>query len=418
MKTKCRIDNHDLTEVIDFGDMYFSDFVDNAKDGFKSPLKLGICEKCGLVQLYEAPEPEKMYRKYWYRSGINDSMVRDLADIVRSCHKYVQVNSGDTVLDIAANDGTLLGFWNSGSWNSRDFKVNRIGIDPAKNLEKHRVGTYDSFVEDFFSSKNYWSVAKERAKVITSIAMFYDLPDPAWFVREVKDCLHPHGLWVLQLSYTPLMLQQNAFDNICHEHIEYYTLNVIKNLLKNNGMRIVDVELNNVNSGSIRVYATHENNWVTKLTTHDEILGEFRTDSLIEYEKKLKLDTPEPYLAFARTVETEKERTIALLKSLKSQGKLVIGYGASTKGNTLLQHYGIGPSLIPYIAERTPEKWEKVTVGTGIPIISEEEMREMKPDYLFVLPWHFTNNFMEREKELRNNGTQFIVPLPMVTIRG
>jgi len=411
MENKCRIDGSELTPIIDLGNIYFSDFVDKAEDGFKSPLKLGISKDSGLVQLFEAPHPEKMYRKYWYRSGINESMVRDLQDIVKSAVRYAYVKNGDTVLDIAANDGTLLGFW-----NGVDFNVNRIGIDPAKNLEDFRKGKYDSFVEDFFSSDNYWSVAKEKAKVITSIAMFYDLPDPVWFVKEVKKCLHDNGLWILQLSYTPLMLEQNAFDNICHEHIEYYTLTVVKEMLEDCGMRIIDVELNDVNSGSFRVYATHDNNWVTKLTTHAEILGQFRVNSLLEYERKLKLDTPEPYLAFAKRIEKEKERTIELLKSIKSQGMTVMGYGASTKGNTLLQYYGIGPDLIPFIAERTPEKWGKVTVGTNISIISEQTMRDMKPDYLFILPWHFTNIFIEREKELRSNGTKFIVPLPSVVV--
>jgi len=407
---KCRIDGFDLTEIIDFGDLYFSDFVDQATDGFKSPLKLGISKGSGLVQLYKAPEPEKMYRKYWYRSGINESMIRDLKNIVDSVKNYVDVEQGETVLDIAANDGTLLNFW-------KDSNVVRIGIDPAKNLEEFRAGRYEGFVEDFFSAKNYWSVAKEKAKVITSIAMFYDLPDPKWFVDEVKECLHDNGVWVIQMSYTPLMLDQNAFDNICHEHIEYYTLTVLKNLMEQSGLRIIDVELNDVNSGSFRVYITHVENTTLKLSEHAKMIGAFRTNSLLSYENTLGLDTPKPYLEFAKRVEKQKQETVKLLTDLKVQGKLVIGYGASTKGNTLLQYYGITSELIPFIAERTPEKWGKLTVGTGIPIISEEEMRSKKPDYLFVLPWHFVNHFATREKALLDAGTKLIVPLPNLTVR-
>ena len=409
MENKCRIDGSELTPIMDLGNIYFSDFVDNAEEGFKSPLKLGISNKSGLVQLYQAPEPEKMYRKYWYRSGINESMVRDLKNIVDSVKNYVQINAGDTVLDIAANDGTLLSFWDKE-------QVTRIGIDPAKNLEQFRAGRYDKFVEDFFSKKNFDSVSSDKAKVITSIAMFYDLPDPTWFVREVKDCLHPNGVWVIQMSYTPLMLDQNAFDNICHEHIEYYTLTVLNKLLNDNGLKAIDVELNDVNSGSFRVYVTHMFNNSSKLSEHAKMIGMFRVDSLLAYEKTLRLDTAKPYVEFAERVEKQKQETIKLLTSLKEQGKVVMGYGASTKGNTLLQYYGITPDLMSAIAERTPEKWGKVTVGTGIPIISEDEMRAKKPDYLFVLPWHFVNAFAEREKSLLNAGTKMIVPLPNLRI--
>jgi 2-polyprenyl-3-methyl-5-hydroxy-6-metoxy-1,4-benzoquinol methylase len=407
---KCRIDHSNLTEILDFGDLYFSDFVDNATDGFKSPLKLGISESSGLVQLYQSLEPEKMYRKYWYRSGINESMIRDLKNVVDSVKNYVDVKPGDTVLDIAANDGTLLGFW-------ENHGLIRIGIDPARNLEIFRTGKYEQFVEDFFSEANYKSVSKVKAKVITSIAMFYDLPDPKWFVNEVKQCLHENGVWIIQMSYMPLMLEQNAFDNICHEHIQYYTLTVLNNILKSHDLCVIDVELNDVNSGSFRVYITHKNNNDLKLSEHGKIIGKFRVDSLLSYEKTLELNTIKPYLEFAKRVEIQKKDTIKLLTDLKAQGKLVIGYGASTKGNTLLQYYGITSELIPFIAERSPEKWGKVTVGTGIPIISEQEMRIKKPDFLFILPWHFVNNFAIREKNLLDAGVKLIVPLPNLMVR-
>lgn len=408
---KCRIDGSDLVEVIDLGDMYFTDFVDNPSDGTKSPLRLGIGRDSGLVQLFETLDPEKMYRKYWYRSGINESMRRDLKNIVDCAVRYVDVKDGDTVLDIAANDCTLLGNWPNVSPN-----ITTIGIDPSSASDQ-KVFTPDAFVKDFFSSTNYWNVAKDKAKVITSIAMFYDLPDPKWFVEEVKKCLSDDGLWIIQMSYTPLMLDQNAFDNICHEHIEYYTLTALNNLITKHGLKIIDVELNDVNSGSFRAYVCHEKNHKFKLSHHAVQIGEFRTKSLLAYEDSLNLASPEPYLAFKKKVEENKEKTMNILRKLKAEGKKVVGYGASTKGNTLLQYYGIGPDLIPCIAERSPEKWGKKTIGTGIPVISEEEMRAMKPDYLFIFPWHFVNTFYEREKDLINGGTKFIVPLPSVYIK-
>jgi hypothetical protein len=404
---KCRIDGSDLVEVINLGEMYFTDFVDDPTDGVKSPLRLGIGKNSGLVQLFETLNPEKMYRKYWYRSGINEAMRRDLKNIVECSKKYVEVNPGDTVLDIAANDCTLLSFWGD------DIKT--IGIDPS-SASDHMVFKPTSYVKDFFNSANYWSVADEKAKVITSIAMFYDLPDPAWFVEEVKKCLRDDGLWVMQMSYTPLMLEQNAFDNICHEHIEYYTLTSLNKLLDGHGFKIVDVELNDVNSGSLRVYIAHKDNNKFKLNHHSLQIGEFRTKSLLAYEDSLDLASPKPYQEFFARVEENKNKTMELLRRLKANGKVVVGYGASTKGNTLLQYYGIGPDLIPCIAERSPEKLGKKTIGTGIPVISEEEMREMKPDYLFIFPWHFVDVFKTREAALRESGTRFIVPLPSIYI--
>ncbi len=246
--------------------------------------------------------------------------------------------------------------------------------------------------------------------------MFYDIEDPNAFVRDVRECLAPGGVWILQMSYMPLMLEQNAFDNILAEHVEYYSFTVLYNLLASNGLKVLDVELNDVNSGSFRVVVTHKDNKTFKLPYHARQIGEFRAKSLLEYEKNLRLLKPDPYFEFFQRVKENKEKTMGFLRDLKSQGKSVLGYGASTKGNTLLQFYGITPELIPAIAERTPEKVGKKTVGTGIPIIGEEEMRQRKPDYLFVFPWHFVENFRQREKKLLESGTQMLVPLPYLHV--
>lgn len=393
---------------MDFGVQYVSDFVDDPKDGETSSLKVGIGKKSGLLQLFEGFPPEKMYRKYWYRSGINESMILDLKNIVDSVKKWAPLRDGDTVLDIACNDGTLLSHWEK--------TYTRIGIDPAKNLKQHSEKHATAIVEDFFSKKNFDSVSKTKARVITSIAMFYDLPDPNAFVADARDCLQEDGVWIIQMSYMPLMLEQNAFDNILAEHIEYYSFTVLNNLLQANGLRVLDVELNDVNSGSFRVYITHKNAKGLKMPYHGQQIGEFRVKSLLEYEKVLNLLSPDPYLAFFKRVQKNKQDTLDLLKKIKSEGKTVIGYGASTKGNTLLQFYGITPELLPAIAERTPEKFGKKCIGTGIPVISEEDCRKRKPDYLFVLPWHFVEAFRKREQALLKAGAQMIVPLPYLQI--
>jgi SAM-dependent methyltransferase len=405
---KCRIDGSELIEVMDFGVQYVSDFVDDPKDGETSSLKVGIGKKSGLLQLFEQYPPEKMYRKYWYRSGINESMIRDLKDIVESVKKWAPLRPGDTVLDIACNDGTLLSHW--------DKSYVRIGIDPAKNLKQFSEKQANAIVEDFFSKKNFDSVSKVKARVITSIAMFYDLPDPNAFVADAKACLAEDGVWIIQMSYMPLMLEQNAFDNILAEHVEYYSFTVLNNLLKAHDLRVLDVELNDVNSGSFRVYITHKNAKGLKMPYHGQQIGDFRVKSLLEYEKVLNLLSPDPYKEFFKRVQKNRQDTVDLLKKIKAEGKTVLGYGASTKGNTLLQFYGITPDLLPGIAERTPEKIGKKCIGTGIPVISEEEFRKRKPDYMLVLPWHFVEHFRNREKDMLKAGTQMIVPLPYLQI--
>jgi hypothetical protein len=408
VRKTCRIDGSELIEVMDFGVQYVSDFVDDPLNGEQSSLKAGLGKGSGLLQLFESFPPEKMYRRYWYRSGINESMVAELKNITECAQRFVELKAGDTVLDIASNDGTLLSFWGKDLF--------RLGVDPARNLKPYSEKHADVIVEDFFQSSHFFAHSPKKARVITSIAMFYDIEDPHWFVGEVKNCLEDGGVWIIQMSYMPLMLQQNAFDNILAEHIEYYSFTVLNNLLKANGLQALDVELNDVNSGSFRVVVSHAHNRDFKLPDHAMQIGHFRVNSLLEYEKSLRLMEPAPYLAFFERVMQNKDKILDLLGRIKRENKTVIGYGASTKGNTLLQFCGITPEFMPFIAERSQEKVGKKTIGTGIPIISEEEARRRKPDYLFILPWHFVEGFKKREKELLASGTRMIVPLPNARI--
>jgi hypothetical protein len=405
---KCRITGHTLEECIDLGDQFVTDFVEPGQEtqAPKGSLRLGIGPQSGLVQLFESIPPETMYRRYWYRSGINDSMRTELKSIVESAMSFVRLRAGDTVLDIASNDGTLLSFYPT--------DVNRIGVDPSNvAADSELYGGKISLVNDFFSERAFRTVCEDKAKIVTVIAMFYDLEDPLGFLRQVRNIIDDCGVLTLQLSYTPLMLEQNEFGNICHEHVCYYTLENLSKLLNEAGFEVFDVHINPTNGGSIRVYATPTGstehltcplNWLS--------IGKARVKGTLEYERHEKLCSPEPYVQFMERVERLKRETVEWLQHQKEIGKRVVGYGASTKGNVLLQYYGIGPDLVPCIAEANKKKWGLCTVGTGIPIISEQEMRKMKPDYLLVFPWFFTSYFMDRERDLLSTGTQLVVPQP------
>jgi len=263
-----------------------------------------------------------------------------------------------------------------------------------------------TIITDFFSSEEFIkNFGSDKAKIISSIAMFYDLEDPSKFVSDIAKVLDLHGVWVLELSYLPLMLSQNAFDTIVHEHLEYYHLEVLELLFSKFGLKVVDVKLNDVNGGSFRIFVQHENK-----TIDDDSLK--RIIELRKKEKELKLDTNIPFDSFIERINNEKSNLVSFIKNELSLGKTIHCYGASTKGNTLLQFYDLDNKFIQYIADRNPDKWGRRTIGTNISIISEEESYSLNPDYFLILPWHFLEEFVEREQEFLKNGGKLIVPLP------
>jgi hypothetical protein len=379
--------------------MYVSNFVEETtEEDPMAPLDLVLCSECSLLQLnHEGVEPEVLYKNYWYRSGVNDSMVEALKDITDKVEQKVALQPEDIVLDIGANDGTLLAQYTVEG-------LVKAAFEPAENLLAELLETANMAISDVFNAEAYMSALDgKRAKVVTSIAMFYDLEHPNEFVKGIKEVLAEDGLWVIQMSYLPAMLKTNAFDNICHEHLEYYSLTSLENLLEPNGMKVVDVEENDVNGGSFRIYVAHKENGNREESTAVKLMR--------EAEKQMGLDTLEPYEAFAARVEDIKDRTLRFMDAALSEGRTICVYGASTKGNTLLQFYGLDHRDIKFAAERSEAKYGLKTVGSNIPIVSEGIVRELKPDYLLILPWHFLEGFVEREKEYLKEG-QFIVPLP------
>lgn len=405
--TQCRLcGSKNLEEIFSLGDLFVSSFVDGTEnyEQEKYPLELVLCNEksggCGLLQLRHTVSNEIMYRNYWYRSGTNQTMTDELKSVAAKVESLKNLQAGDYVLDIGANDGTLLRSYSAPG-------IRRIGFEPARNLNKWNSQGTDKIINDFF---NYlaWEMemGNAKAKAITAIAMFYDLEEPNMFVADVAKILDKDGVFIIQMSYLPLMLSQNAFDNICHEHLEYYSLLSLENLLKRHGLEIFDTELNDVNGGSFRVYIRHNG------ATVDFPSGEERVQKLRDDEKMLGLNDKAVYKAFANRVGDLKNKLVGFIKDETTKGKKVYVYGASTKGNTLLQFFGLDSVLIGAAAERNPDKWGKKTIGTNIPIISEEQARADKPDYFLVLPWHFMKEFTEREKDFLARGGKFIVPLP------
>jgi NDP-4-keto-2,6-dideoxyhexose 3-C-methyltransferase len=413
-RTTCRVCDGSLEPVLSLGEHHVSNFpLPGESDGSKAPLELVLCRRCRLLQLKHTVPAETMYRNYWYRSGTNKSMRDALADISNKAETLMHLGEGDAVLDIGCNDGTLLGSYKTGG-------IYKIGFDPAENLTIFSKKVADKVIADFFDVDAFSAdpdLRTCRPKIVTSVAMFYDLEDPKKFVSGVQAVMHPNGLWIVQMSYLPLMLKQNAFDNVCHEHLEYYSLQSFEYLLKLYALEVVDVELNDVNGGSFRVYIRNSSadEAIFGDPTYRELAAE-RVQALREQEIKMGLDDSRVYASFVIWVERIKQDVVGFIKQQVECGKKVYIYGASTKGNTLLQYYGLDHSLITAAADRNPDKWGRVTVGTHIPIISEEEARLAKPDYFLVLPWHFIEEFQLREKEYLLSGGRFILPAPHFTL--
>ncbi len=410
-RTTCRVcGSASLTPVIDLGPQYLQgSFVKPGKE-MPSQRKINCSlvrcnpqvdeNACGLLQMEHSVPPEILYAAYWYRSGTNATMRNHLQEIVSSTTSLI-AKENCNVLDIGCNDGTLLGYYPAG--------YVKYGCDPSDVAQEVKNATV---VQDIFpSAELFKAIGDKKMDIITSIAMFYDLESPVDFAKGIKNLLSPEGIWVFEMSYMPHMLELDSYDTICHEHLEFYSLAVLEKIASMAGIKIFKIAFNNINGGSIRCYATHKESSRYFIPENNKLLNEIR-----QKEFDLELDTDKPYVAFQYRIEKVKTELHNLLVKLKAEGKRVHIYGASTKGNTILQWCDINNMLVDYAAERNPDKYGAFTLGTNIPIISEAESRAMNPDYYLVLPWHFKEEFVEREKEALEKGTGFIFPLPKIEI--
>lgn len=406
----CRIcGNTELSPILSLGNQFLTGVFPRTPDESLTcgPLSLvrcspGSAEACGLVQLEHSYSASEMYGdRYGYRSSLNKSMVAHLREKVATLSSRFPLAEGDAVLDIGSNDGTTLSFYPE--------NVTRIGMDPtaSKFARFYKPGV--RLIADFFSADKFDSeLGGEKARIVSSIAMFYDLDDPLDFVRQVSRVLRDDGIWHFEQSYLPRMLATNGYDTICHEHVEYYSLSQIEWMLGRAGLRIIDVEINEVNGGSFAV---------TACKTDAPFINESpAVQRILESERSAGLNTAMPYSQFAERVQQHKHDLPALLDSMNREGRLVLGYGASTKGNVMLQYCDITPERLPFIAEVNEEKFGAFTPGTSIPIISEVEAHSMNPDFFLAMPWHFRNTLISRETKFLESGGGMIFPLPCIDI--
>ncbi len=412
-RTSCRVcGSTSLRPAIDLGEQYLQgSFVKEGKELpplEKIPCELVCCDPqtdphaCGLLQMRHSVPPEVLYSAYWYRSGTNNTMRSHLKGIADELGTLLAKTNG-AVLDIGCNDGTLL--------KSYPEAFDKYGVDPS-DVAQEAADAGLKVVQDVFPSQGLSDVlAGQRFDIITSIAMFYDLEDPVAFCRNINIYLADDGIWCFEMSYMPRMLELNSYDTICHEHLEYYSLGVIENILERAGLQLFDVGFNEINGGSIRCFATHADSDRFSSPERLRVIQAVR-----EREHELALDTDGPYAAFRQRIEHCRDELRSLLLDLRRQGKRIHIYGASTKGNTILQYCSIDGSIIECAAERNPEKFGARTLGTNIRIVSEAESRALQPDYYLVLPWHFRTEFLEREKGMLDKGVGFIFPLPEVEV--
>jgi NDP-4-keto-2,6-dideoxyhexose 3-C-methyltransferase len=403
--TNCRIcKSNELTAIVNLGTQAFTGIFPKTKNEEvpSGNLELVKCMNCGLVQLLHSFDLNLLYgQNYGYRSGLNQSMIAHLQATVEKITQTVNLTTGDLVIDIGSNDSTLL--------QAYPKNLDLVGIDPTGVKFESYYPDYIRLIPDFFSAENAIKViGNKKAKIITSIAMFYDLEDPIRFMEDISAVLAEDGVWYFEQSYILSMLDTNSYDTICHEHLEYYALKQIKWMTDKVGLRIISVTLNKVNGGSFsvmvcKVDAAYPDNSAV-------------VNKMLEQEERRGLDNLQIYFDFNNRIQEYREKLIQFFKTQKAAGKIVIGYGASTKGNVILQYCNITSDLMPFVAEVNQEKFGRFTPGTKIPIISEAEAKKLKPDFLFVLPWHFKESIIIREREFMKEGGHLAFPLPYLEV--
>ncbi len=387
-----------LIKLFSLGNLCFTGKFSSLKDNIKKkPVTVVLCKSCELVQLAHNYDLKYLYGPdYGYRTGINKTMTDHVKKITGNLAKKTSLKKNDLVLDIASNDGTLL--------NSYKKNIIKFGVDPVLNKYKKNYKKIRYSISGFFSANEVKKKTKKKFKIISALSVFYDLLNPNKFLKDVKTLLLPKGVFLLEFADLASIIKYKMFDTICHEHLEYYSSKVIINLVKKNDLRVFDIKQNFINGSSKQYYICHKN---SKIKSNNRIIEKTLTS-----ESKLKLNKVKTFKEFIQKINFLKTRLNNEIKNIRKNNQSIHCYGASTKGNVLLQYFNIDNKKISFAAERNKNKYGLVTPGSKIQIISEENSRKMKPDYYLVLPWHFKKEILKREKHTLRKGTKFIFPLP------
>ncbi len=367
----------------------------------KAELGLVICKNCELVQLSRNFDLKYLYGlDYGYRTGINQTMTNHMRTIQKYTTKILKLNKKDAILDIASNDGTLLNFYNK--------KIFKVGIDPTIKKFTKYYKNINIGISNFFTKKNITKKTKKKFKLITALSVFYDIENPNIFLSDIKDLLEDEGILVLEHADLLSIIKNKMFDTICHEHLEYYSHKVIFNLLNYNGFRVFDIKFNDINGGSAQYYICKQKCKKYKTNTN-------KINKILKNEKKFELGNEKTFNKFFKEIKKIKVELIQVLKKIKKKNQTIHGYGASTKGNVLLQYFGIDKKYVDLISDRNPRKNGNFTPSTKIKIVKEEISRKLNPDFYLVLPWHFRKEILRREKK-QKKYSKFIFPLPKLIV--
>jgi len=396
---ECRLCNSkNLSKVLSLGDMSLTGVFVKAydPDPVRVPLDLMFCDDCHFVQLKHSVDPDKLYESYWYRSGTNKTMTDHLHEIANEASELADLKDGDICIDTGCNDGTLLSGYFQG--------VIKIGIDPSDAIKSVTDQSVIKINKYFSKEAVISALGGKKASIITSISMFYDVNKPSKFIKDIADILSDNGVWIVEMNYTGFMIARLGYDMISHEHVGYYTIETFKNIVEKNGLYVNNISFNEINSGSVRFFISKK-----KLCSENVLIA-------IKKEHENNLHKIDGYHNYYLNIERFKVNLNSFLKEIRSKGSKIGLYGASTRGNTILQHCNITKNIIFAAADRNPDKWGLETSGSRIPIISEKEMRDINPEYLLIAPYYFLDEFIEREKDYLNKGGKFIVPLPILRV--
>jgi SAM-dependent methyltransferase len=403
--TRCRsCGSSGLMPVLDLGRMPLANAlltarqVDEPEDRF--PLELYFCPQCALVQIGETVPPERLFRDYAYASSFSETMLEHARTLVGALIQRRGLKPTALVIEVASNDGYLLQFY-------KDRGIPVLGIEPAANIAALASAKGIPTLTEFFDEQLARRLAAEGklADVIHAHNVFAHVPDPNRFVGGLKEVLKPNGVAIVEAPYVRDLITALEFDTIYHEHFSYYSVSAVEALCRRHALMICDVELVPIHGGSLRLFISHAGRPASEAVR--ELLAQEKFEGLLRFDY---------YRNFGGRVARLKEQLLKLLERLHGEGHRIAAYGASAKGSTLMNAFGIDRRLVEFVADRSDLKQGRYTPGNHLPILPPQALLERRPDYVLLLTWNFAAEILAQQAEFRRGGGKFIVPVPEVRV--